>query len=229
MESVHWKFDMRKLPSYKSGFTLIELLVVISIILILITIALPNFTDALTRAKVARARADMRTVSVGLEQYFIDWQMYPPDHWPDSSGYHTAFAGLFQITTPLTYLLEVPEDIFSLAGSGLEVGDARWFMLASTGVPPLYLELTVPIMDTYVIFSRGPDGSLEFLKPLLWPYDGEMANPCDPIDGIGYLEYSPTNGTDSGGDLNTPGGELRSGLYCVDRSKVISGKRPVHR
>ncbi|MBE7490114.1 prepilin-type N-terminal cleavage/methylation domain-containing protein [bacterium] len=35
-----------------SGFTLIELLIVIAIILILISIALPNFLEAQLRAKV---------------------------------------------------------------------------------------------------------------------------------------------------------------------------------
>src|SRR3972149_889908 len=99
---------MRNPLARENGFTLIELLVVVSIILILITIAMPNFMDAMTRAKVARARADMRTVSVALEQYYIDWRHYPPDHLPDSAGFHTAFAGLFQITSPLTYLVEVP-------------------------------------------------------------------------------------------------------------------------
>ncbi|MBW7937580.1 MAG: prepilin-type N-terminal cleavage/methylation domain-containing protein, partial [Candidatus Omnitrophica bacterium] len=36
----------------KAGFTLIELLIVIAIILILISIALPNFLEAQMRAKV---------------------------------------------------------------------------------------------------------------------------------------------------------------------------------
>lgn len=220
---------MRKPPRKRRGFTLIELLVVISIILILITIALPNFMDAMTRAKVARARADMRTISIALETYYIDWRHYPPDHLPDSTGLHSEFAGLFQITTPLTYLQEVPEDIFSLAGSGMEAGDARWFMLASTGVSPEFLSLTSPIMDTYAIYSRGPDNSLEFERPRLWPYDGEEGNPCGPPVRIGYTGYSPTNGTDSAGDLIHPGGELRSGLYCIDGARIVSGKRPVHR
>jgi hypothetical protein len=171
----------------------------------------------------------MRTISIALEQYFIDFQVYPPDHLPDSSGYHTAFAGLFQITTPLTYLLEVPEDIFSLAGSGMEQGDARWFMMASTGVPPEFLALTVPVMDTYAIYSRGPDQSLEFQRPEAWPYDGDESNPCGPPVRIGYTDFSPTNGTKSAGDLIHSGGETRCGLYCVDGGTVIRGKRPVHR
>ena len=44
----------------RRGFTLIELLIVIAIILILIAIALPNFLEAQERARVTRAKAELR-------------------------------------------------------------------------------------------------------------------------------------------------------------------------
>lgn len=59
------------------GFTLIELLVVVGIISILASIAVPNFLEAQTRAKVSRAQTDMRTVSVALESYVLDHNHYP--------------------------------------------------------------------------------------------------------------------------------------------------------
>jgi len=60
----------------KKGFTLIELLIVVAIIAILAAIAVPNFLEAQTRAKVSRVVADQRTIATGLETYKIDNNIY---------------------------------------------------------------------------------------------------------------------------------------------------------
>jgi len=59
------------------AFTLIELLIVVAIIAILAAIAVPNFLEAQTRAKVARATADMRSIATALESYRVDGNRYP--------------------------------------------------------------------------------------------------------------------------------------------------------
>ncbi len=59
------------------AFTLIELLIVVAIIAILAAIAVPNFLEAQTRAKVARVKADMRTIATAVETYHIDYDAYP--------------------------------------------------------------------------------------------------------------------------------------------------------
>lgn len=99
-------------PKPKAGFTLIELLIVVAIIAILAAIAVPNFLEAQTRAKVSRVRADHRTISTGIEMYRIDHNKYP---WCAGNNwcFATAAGGpggsnntptLERITTPIAYL-----------------------------------------------------------------------------------------------------------------------------
>jgi type II secretion system protein G len=98
-------------PRGKRGFTLIELLIVIAIILILIAIALPNFMEAQQRAKVAKAKGEMRTYTAAMESYRLDFGGFPRDHdsiWPhpvagDQDGYT-------QLTSPIKYLSSLPRD-----------------------------------------------------------------------------------------------------------------------
>jgi prepilin-type N-terminal cleavage/methylation domain-containing protein len=61
----------------KKAFTLIELLIVVAIIAILAAIAIPNFLEAQTRSKVARTKADMRSLKLSLEAYRVDNNTYP--------------------------------------------------------------------------------------------------------------------------------------------------------
>jgi prepilin-type N-terminal cleavage/methylation domain-containing protein len=61
------------------GFTLIELLIVIAIILILISIALPNFMEAQVRARLTNTRACLHAYRTANEAYNTDFRMYVPD------------------------------------------------------------------------------------------------------------------------------------------------------
>lgn len=75
----------RSLESRRRAFTLIELLIVVAIISILAAIAVPNFLEAQTRAKISRCKADMRTMATAIEAYAVDFVKYP-----FSSGIHSA-------------------------------------------------------------------------------------------------------------------------------------------
>ena len=102
------------------AFTLIELLIVVAIIAILALIAVPNFMEAQTRAKVSRVHSELRTIATALEAYRVDYNNYPDRYlWggplsipqcgtPEQNRYE-----LHVLTTPTSYITSIPQDIFS--------------------------------------------------------------------------------------------------------------------
>jgi len=61
----------------KPGFTLIEILIVVSIIGILITLAQPSFTRAVTAAKEATLKENLFILRDVIDQYYADNTKYP--------------------------------------------------------------------------------------------------------------------------------------------------------
>jgi general secretion pathway protein G len=56
----------------QAGFTLLEMVIVMSIILILVSIAIPNYVQAMARAKEAVLRDDLFQLRSLIDQYTLD-------------------------------------------------------------------------------------------------------------------------------------------------------------
>ncbi len=197
------------------AFTLIELLVVIAIVLILVTLALPNFLNALTQSRVARAMAELRSLNTAVQSYFTDHKSIPLS--ADENGlpiipyppigfgpevFQTRLSSI--LTSPSAYIQAIPHDPFAsdeaepddpraFEGATYHYGTAE-YALANDGFEgafkfALFARLlgAAPESIHYYLASHGPD------------YDHDDDEVSTDIDAA--APYSPTNGTGSSGDL----------------------------
>ena len=187
---------------FRHGFTLIELLIVVGIISILAAIALPNLVEAQIKAKMARVKADMRTVSVGWEAYAVDHGRYPVDWDNNFAAGEVTQIGLITVTTPIAYLTSFPLDPFSVMKNPSSNEFQPNFEIASCEY-------------AYCIYSLGPNFLEEFDGNDHWPdgiIDSRDERRGEIYDGpINMRPFDPTNGVVSDGDIHRLGGEWRRG------------------
>ena len=216
---------MHVLPS-RRAFTLIELLIVVAIIAILAAIAVPNFLEAQTRAKVSRVKNDMRTIATAMESYFVDSNTYPGDS--DNTLGNNCQGGLAYLTTPIAYITTLVRDPFQTQrsandsasaiyyemGSGTDNagwGNAPWRFGAGCQSVGKQNFLANEGIKAWFIYSGGPDETDNTSGNDLWPGYGTQNSP-----GMILLEiYDPTNGTVSDGDIYRAGGLQNVGNYSV--------------
>ena len=105
----------------QTGFTLIELLIVVAIIGILAAIAVPNFLNAQTRAKIARVQGEFRSIATALESYHMDTNFYPPWRTYENGDIWPVAWRLRPLTTPVAYMSSVPYiDPFVTSANGIK-------------------------------------------------------------------------------------------------------------
>jgi prepilin-type N-terminal cleavage/methylation domain-containing protein len=207
------------------AFTLIELLIVVAIIAILAAIAVPNFLEAQTRAKVSRAAADMRTVAVATASYLVDHQRDPDPSNPQTSpavddrmwwGFSSP-----KLTSPVAYLTTIPVDIFPdtqftatwrlLSPASNRRENQPYMVIARikrTGVGeywPLGTHFLNSLPPSYrVDIDPGNKALYNNAPSVIFSAgpDGRASLPwMGSVSGLSFAVYDPTNGTVSGGDI----------------------------
>jgi prepilin-type N-terminal cleavage/methylation domain-containing protein len=198
--------EMNMKGKARLGFTLIELLIVVAIIAILAAIAVPNFLEAQTRAKVSRAKADMRTLVLGIESYIVDNNKPMPDY----GG--SEWKSWILVTTPISYISAMAFSVFNLSEEEMQVNAWKRSMYEpfgqmlypySANPADLWFQFPDPasagtkgmgqygyLGRMYYIVSPGPDNDLLQDQNWNWPDFPEMTK-----------LYDPTNGTTSNGNI----------------------------
>src|ERR1700690_3674320 len=64
-------------PGRSLGFTLIEMLIVISILMVLLAIAVPNYSHHVVLAKEARLHQDLTTLNKVIQEFSLDKKHAP--------------------------------------------------------------------------------------------------------------------------------------------------------
>lgn len=153
------------------GFTLIELLIVVAIIAILAAIAVPNFLEAQTRAKVSRVRADQRSLATAIESYYIDYNRYPlsVDKTTDAT-WSPRIRAYTALTTPVAYITSAFPDAFNataLPPAGFGASDQRVLVYWGTDFLVEYIT-----MSGTTVNQRPRTAQMIFVY---WPEAGRRA------------------------------------------------------
>ena len=190
----------------RRAFTLIELLIVVAIIAILAAIAVPNFLEAQTRARVSRTDNDLRTIELAMESYRIDNNGYPASHVNSPLPGHGTWSAndTRLLSTPIAYITEMPPDVFRIV-AGLSQTAYRLYALGlrDNGSVAYY----VYPYKGWMTWSHGPDQATE--SGGYRSYKTGIAIEALPVPKIypatgGYnvMRYDPTNVTISRGDIH---------------------------
>jgi len=201
------------------AFTLIELLIVVAIIAILAAIAVPNFLEAQVRSKVARAKADMRSIATAVEAYTVDYNRPPLGYRWEISTEYTQVTGIdnngnvpssaharfrASMTTPVAYISEWPKDAFAEGGTIRQIPENETYLAAIISPWYRYEDYMCTWWNSATVRGMGYTWATGSPGPTRYNYinlgralSGVINHSSQP--GLKYYPYDPTNGTISMG------------------------------
>lgn len=158
-----------------------------------------------TTDTISLTKSDIRSISVALEAYCVDWSMYPlpkieylvnEDGIATGSVQYSGGAATVPpaLLVPIAYLTSIPGDPFS---PGASLSYMQYICQDSNGRRN----------TMYIIQSHGPDGDIDLPIDEFRPVLDSSGRKFDPAQKYGlprpFLTYmfDPTNGVNSDGDI----------------------------
>jgi Tfp pilus assembly protein PilE len=194
------------------GFTLVELMILVAVIGFLCGIVIPRYSNMQSRARVAQAHADLRSLYSALVAFSAQCGDVPNS---DTSA--TAPATIdFATDGEITCVAAVPDGLEILGNVVLDASNLPAGPFHTTALSP-------PTGWTYSYISTGPEhftivGSSPSDMPggditLLYPPPTEPAGDLDPVAG----------GELVAGGHPVAGGELIAGGHLVADGELVAG------
>ena len=186
----------------------VQIIIVILLLLILAAVIIPSYLEPCTRSKVSKAVAEIRNVGLVLERYYVDHNLYPPPcedpgnvrssvylsaaSGPDGLDWAIGIAGNqpIALTTPVAYMSVLPADRYRRLDDETE-GSYQY---------------GTDFVSCWIMTSYGPDRDSDIDEREYPSRIGPNAGDCkfrrymSAFGGPG-LQYDPSNGTTSDGDL----------------------------
>lgn len=161
------------------------------VLVFFLLIYFPPATSAPTRARVAHVTEDLHMLARVLHAYMEDNGTYPPavdkfgrpvlvDEGEISAGFMP-----WMVTTPMAYIAELPVDLFN-EGQGDSLFPYRYATDGKT---------------CWILSSNGPDGMVDTDVSALPAKEIASASPGAFLTRFGRLQYDPSNGAISPGDI----------------------------
>ena len=175
-----------KKPTAQKGFTLVEILTVVGVILILVAIVVPNFINALDRAKRSQGQTNIISYEAAVAEYMTDTRKKIPS---GSQNVYYALSGLAPFNAKASKRYNPPYRDFDTSEIGRHTpgsGNPSWAGYANSPIKrKAFGETTTTDIPQTELFRNQSEDNQQIpgvnFEPILDPY-GRPVIYISPVD-----------------------------------------------